>query len=359
MDYIYAVIVLVGALIFIYPIIVYKRLLRLTMDPLFFLHWKLLLVFVAFFLGGYLFVVIDFIRPSNHYMNDAVLVSVMFFGSVFVSVSSFFFYRIIKYLDNIVKMRTEKLEKQHRETIKKDKELLKLKDQFLFVAAHELRAPITAMKWNLEMIYDREEKVLKTCDSEMAEMISDIKRNNEYLVKLVDDILDASRMEYGTFKLQNEKVDVCEICSDAVASIKPLSKQRDLTVNFDCPIDSIIIKTDPRRLKEVLINFLSNAIKYNVDGGKVELRLIDREGDLQFDIIDTGIGIKSEDTSKLFKKFSCLDTVISDDVKSTGLGLYICKQIVERMGGNVWIESEGLGHGSTFSFTIPKKTAKN
>jgi len=355
MHYLNALMITVGALLFIYPIIIFRRLFRLTKALPYRQHWIALIIFVACFFVGYMIVTINIINKNDHLAHDSIIALIMFFGAVFVVLSSLLFYRIINSLDQLVKSRTSELEKQHEEAIKKDRELLGLKDQFLFVAAHELRAPVTAMKWNLDVLFEDDGKEVKKCGPESIEMLEDVRRNNEYLVDLVNDLLDASRMEYGTFELQNSKFNVCEVCTDVVAAVKPLTTEHGLSIDFVCPIKSIEIESDVRRLKEVLVNLLSNAIKYNVDGGKVDLKLEPQDNELRFDVIDTGIGIAAEDKSKLFKKFSRLDAGIPDGVRGTGLGLYITKQIIERMGGRIWAESEGLGHGSTFSFVVTLK----
>jgi len=347
--------VLIGAVLFIYPMNMFGKVFRLTKKMPYRRSWLILIVMTVSFFGGYLFMVLHYLFEVESINDEVLIAAIMFFGSIFVLLSARLFYRIISSLDETVKKRTVALEKKHQEAMNKEKEVQHLKDQFLFIAAHELRTPVTAMKWNLDVLFDDDGKAVKKCGAEGAEMIADIRHSNDYLVQLVNDLLDASRMDYGTFDLKYEEVSPAEIANNALNMVQPLAKERGIKTSASFQDESCVIETDSRRLKEVLVNLLSNSIKYNVDGGKVNVNVHCDEKEIQFDVIDTGIGFSKEDGAKLFKKFSRLDSDAASEVRGTGLGLYIVKQIVEKMGGKIWAESEGLGKGSKFSFVVSKK----
>lgn len=352
-EIIYSIAIGIGAVIFIYPVFLFYRVIKSVDDMTLDRAWLISMVLTVFFGAGYTIMALHYALGWKEFNHDALITSIFFFGSVFVFITAKSFCRIVRILDSKVKKRTKELEKQHQEAIKKEKQIQQLKNEFLFLAAHELRTPVSAMRWNLEVLFEDDGRRIEKCGPENVEIIEDIRRNNEYLVGLVDDLLDASRMEYGTFKLHPEQVNPVDVAKDAFSSVKPLAEERGIEMNASFMERPCIILTDPRRLKEVLLNLLSNAIKYNVHGGSVEVKVHCHDDDIQFDVIDTGIGIAPEDMNQLFGKFSRLDTDAAGEVRGTGLGLYISKEIVNRMDGEIWAESEGAGKGSRFSFTVP------
>ena len=263
-------------------------------------------------------------------------------------------------LEKKVAERTKELEDANKKLLEYQKllerdveELKKLdieKDRFISIAAHELKTPMTAISGfaqllkNEKIIEDKEkrEKYLKIVEEE-------IKR----LAKLVTDVLDLSRADLGTIKVFVEDVNVEEVLNEVKEEMSNLAKEKGLYLNLRLPEKLPTISTDREKLKRILINLVSNAIKYTEKGG-VTIEAV-KDGDkVKFSVADTGVGIPKESFDKIFTRFYQVESPYTRKVGGTGLGLSICKELVKVLGGEIWFESE-LGKGSTFYFTLPLK----
>lgn len=228
------------------------------------------------------------------------------------------------------------------------KEKDRLKEEFINLAAHELRTPVQPI------ILTAEELVDGINDEENKSKIERIVRNARHLNKLTKDILDVSRLESNTLKLQKEKTDIKKLILDSVqdATLKiPDSQNVKILCEFALPEEKKEITIDKERISEVLVNLLDNAINFT-DSGKITVRVEETKQPpkfLQVKVIDTGRGIDESIKDKLFQKF----VTKSEKAKGTGLGLYLCKGIVESHGGEMRAENNKDGKGATFTFTLP------
>ena len=240
----------------------------------------------------------------------------------------------------------KKLKKSFRELKKLDVE----KDRFISIAAHELKTPMTAISGfaqllkNEKIIEDKErrEKYLKIIEEE-------IKR----LSKLVTDVLDLSRIDLGTIKVFVEEVNVKEILNEVKDEMEELAKEKGLYLNIKIDEKVSTIFTDREKLKRILVNLVSNGIKYTEKGG-VTIEAVKEKDKVRFCVCDTGIGIPKEHFKKIFTRFYQVASPHTRKVTGSGLGLSICKELVELLGGRIWFESK-LGKGSKFYFTLPIK----
>jgi two-component system phosphate regulon sensor histidine kinase PhoR len=240
----------------------------------------------------------------------------------------------------------KKLKKSFRELKKLDVE----KDRFISIAAHELKTPMTAISGfaqllkNEKIIEDKErrEKYLKIIEEE-------IKR----LAKLVTDVLDLSRIDLGTIKVFIEEVNVKEILNEVKDEMEELAKEKGLYLNIKIDEKVSTIFTDREKLKRILVNLVSNGIKYTEKGG-VTIEAVKEKDKVRFCVCDTGIGIPKEHFKKIFTRFYQVASPHTRKVTGSGLGLSICKELVELLGGRIWFESK-LGKGSKFYFTLPIK----
>lgn len=345
--------ILIAALIFLYPLSLFRKIYAMTKGLQFRSYWTVLFVFCTLFLVSYLGTAFHgYFLVYSETTYQAITIVILGTGSVFVALVAHLFSNIIGSLDGMVERRTVELRKAYDETLEREKENQRLKDQFLFIAAHELRTPVTAIKWSVDYLCS-EVEIGRKCSQEQLETLQDLKENNEYLIELVNDLLDTSRIEYGSFSLKKRQVDPRQVIEEAANTVSGLAKERGVGLQWDVDRDIGKVVTDPRRLKEVLVNLLGNAIKYNVDGGRVEMEARKRGKELLISVRDSGIGISAVDLDKLFVKFYRVENDGGHEIRGTGLGLYISKEIVTRLGGELKAESEGLGKGSTFSFTIP------
>jgi len=233
-------------------------------------------------------------------------------------------------------------------------EATKAKSEFLANMSHEIRTPMTAIVGFAETL--REDSGLALNPQQRAEAIETIQRNGEYLLCLINDILDMSKIEAGKMTVERIGCCVMEIVADAHGLMKGRTDAKNLTLNVEYA-DAIpeTIESDPTRLKQILINLLSNAVKFTDEGGiRTVVRFIsdDTHPKMQFDVIDTGVGMTSEQAAKLFRPFSQADTSTTRRFGGTGLGLTISKHFAELLGGDITIVSSTPGRGTCFRVTI-------
>lgn len=229
------------------------------------------------------------------------------------------------------------------------KENQKLKDEFVFVAAHELRAPVTVIRGYLHMILKGE---FGKFDQGMKKPLEIMAYLNKGLIDLVHDLLEIARSEAGRLEIKTEPVAVKPLVKELVEAFQVSSHKKGLKLIYQELEKDIQVMADSYKLKEVLTNLISNAIKYSLQKGTIEISHEIKGNFLITHIKDQGMGIGKEDMAKLFSKFHRVKRKETEDIEGTGLGLFICKEIITRMKGKIWAESQ-LGKGSIFSFTLP------
>lgn len=229
------------------------------------------------------------------------------------------------------------------------KRLDRLKNEFVFVAAHELRNPVTAIRLLLNMVF--EDKRI-TLDPTLRGYLLKIQEADKRLLQLVDDLLEVSRSESGRLKIQVSPQDLTELVKTIFNEIKPNALTRDVSLRHIPLTPMPAAMADPSKLKEIIANLVTNGVKYNVAGGSVTIEHEVRGGMLLTHVADTGIGISEEDQERLFEKFWRSEDMAVRAQSGTGLGLFIVKELVERMGGTLDVTSK-IGRGTTFTFTLP------
>jgi PAS domain S-box-containing protein len=230
-----------------------------------------------------------------------------------------------------------------------EREAMQMKNEFVSTVSHELRTPLTSIKGYIDLILDGEAGEINEIQNEF---LSIVKENSDRLVELINDMLDISRIESGRIVLKVQPLDVAERIIGAVTTFRAVLDQQNRTVTVDVPEDLPKAAGDPDRVGQVLINFLSNAIKYSPQGGNVYVRASTEDSMVKVEVSDEGIGISPEDQIRLFTQFYRVDSSLTREIGGTGLGLSICKSIIELLGGEVGVVSES-GKGSTFWFTLP------
>ena len=224
-----------------------------------------------------------------------------------------------------------------------------LKSQFVSMVSHELRTPLTAMQGSLRLIASG---TLGVLPPKAADMVGMAYSNTERLVRLVNDILDLQRMESGADVLQVQDCSDERLLDEVSALMRPLASEAGVTLAVRPAGVSLVADDD--RLLQTLSNLVSNAVKFSKDGGRVVLATEAGDDHIQFSVRDEGRGIPSDKLESIFGRFQQVEGSDSRAKGGTGLGLAISKEIVERHGGSIWVESE-LGSGSTFFFTIPAR----
>ena len=214
------------------------------------------------------------------------------------------------------------------------------------IAAHELRSPVTPIKGYLDLIIHDNESNDKIKNWAKISL-----RNAERLLKLVNDILDVSRLDSDTMRFDMEKIDLVEFLNEIVEDVKPaiMNKKLEFFVNIPSPLPHVI--GDKNRLSQVLKNLIGNALKFT-DCGSISLNVEKKDNHIQIAVIDTGIGISKDELRKIFTKFYQAYTGEDRNNEGTGLGLFISKEIIKKHNGEIWAESE-IGKGSRFIIQLP------
>ncbi|HVZ84331.1 MAG TPA: ATP-binding protein, partial [Terracidiphilus sp.] len=236
------------------------------------------------------------------------------------------------------------------------------KSSFLSTVSHELRTPLTSVLGFAKIIRRRLEERLFPMIPEDDRKVAQAKRQvienldivvseGERLTKLIDDVLDLAKIEAGKFTWNMSSVSIAEVIDRAVAATASLFEAKKLELVRGIAPDLPAITGDQDRLIQVVINLISNAVKFT-EAGSITCSARQEGAELLVSVKDSGIGIAPDDQPKVFEKFKQVGDTLTDKPKGTGLGLPICKEIVEYHGGRIWVESEP-GHGSTFSFTLP------
>ena len=221
-----------------------------------------------------------------------------------------------------------------------------MKSDFVSFVTHQLRTPLAGIKWLLELAAGAEDV------EELQAYIADARDANERLVTLVNDLLDISRLESGRLVVTPQELDLGRVTKSVVDELTPLFKDKghQLTVTG---LDGLpLVMADPQLLRQVVMNLISNAIKYTPPPGHIALRMREENSSVEWAVQDNGIGIPKDSLPRLFEKFYRADNVHKIETEGTGLGLYLVRLIVEKFGGRIWCESEE-GKGTTFLFTVP------
>jgi PAS domain S-box-containing protein len=242
----------------------------------------------------------------------------------------------------------KRLEEARRRSLQ---EASRLKSEFLANMSHELRTPLNAIIGFAELIHDG--KVGPLLD-EQKEFLGDILTSARHLLQLINDVLDLSKVEAGKMEFRPERVDPARIVTEVRDVLRSLaaSKRIDVAVEIAPDVGEVVL--DPAKLKQVLYNYLSNAMKFTPEGGRISIRISPAGADrFRLEVEDTGIGIRPEDTGRLFIEFQQLDASTAKKYAGTGLGLALTKRIVEAQGGQVGVRSRP-GEGSVFFALLPR-----
>lgn len=236
------------------------------------------------------------------------------------------------------------------EDVTEQKILERSREDFFSIATHELKTPLTIIRGNSELI----KRYFRTSDQKLLQIIDDVDTSSEKMIEIVNDFLDISRMEQGKIEFKKEVLDIAAVIENTIKGFSELAASKGLYIKFH-PVASVRqVLADEAKVKQVLMNLIDNAIKFTDQGG-VTIGLEKNDHLVKVAIQDTGCGISPANQKLIFRKFQ----LASDDIlsrstaKSTGVGLYISKFMVERMGGEIKLVQSRPGQGSTFEFTLP------
>jgi len=231
-----------------------------------------------------------------------------------------------------------------------------LKDEFLSVASHELRTPMTIVKSYLWML---EKQKAGKLNQKQLEYLNKALVGTQRMISLINDMLDISKFERKKVSFSIAQINLINTIKDVLSNFDVRVGEKGLKIEFNSPADEILVDADPEKLRDVFTNLIENAVKFTKEG-TISISIDEYEEFYRISVRDTGAGIDKKDLPKLFHKFGRIDNsyTIATDSGGTGLGLYIVKLYIHGMGGMVGADSEGIGMGSTFWITLPKNKIK-
>jgi len=232
-------------------------------------------------------------------------------------------------------------------------EASQLKSEFLANMSHELRTPLNAVIGFSELMMD---EVPGKINDEQRECLGDILDSGQHLLNLINDVLDLSKVEAGKIELKLQDLNLAAVIADVVKTVEPMldDSKHKLEVSVEEGLPQV--RADKSRLKQIFLNLLSNAVKFTPPGGKLAIEASSAGDRCQVSVVDNGVGIKKEDRERIFEVFTRAETLPDEKEEGSGLGLALTRQLVEIIGGKIWVESE-YGKGSRFTFTLPLATA--
>ena len=227
-------------------------------------------------------------------------------------------------------------------------ELSAMKSEFISTVSHELRTPLAVIKGLVTVVFN---ELVGQINHKQKEVLQKTLDNADRLKKIIDDLLDISRIERNTLKLHYSLVDIIDLMKDSEVFFMKLAEEKSVCLRYVYPDEPVNVFIDADRIRQVISNLISNAIKFTMEGGSIKVEVKILEAKVRIGVIDTGIGVSKADLSSIFNKFTQVSKLPGAENKGVGLGLSISKKLIERHKGEIWVESKS-GVGSKFYFTL-------
>lgn len=243
---------------------------------------------------------------------------------------------------------------QLQHTNEKLRALDEAKDEFISMASHQLRTPLTSIKGYVSMLMDGD---VGKPNRDQKKLLEEAFASSQRMVYLIADLLNVSRLKTGKFIIEPTDIFLPQVVQGEVDQVSPSAKQKNITLNYHAPKRFPVTSLDETKIRQVIMNFIDNAIYYTPQGGKIDVQLIAKKNTVEYRVIDNGIGVPKDQQSKLFSKFFRADNAQKARPDGTGLGLYMASKVVTAQGGSVIFSSE-VGKGSTFGFSFPLSKIK-
>ncbi|HET9721492.1 MAG TPA: ATP-binding protein [Candidatus Saccharimonadales bacterium] len=256
----------------------------------------------------------------------------------------------IQHFNVTLQEKVEAATKELRHANTRLKELDKTKDEFISMASHQLRTPLTTIKGYLSMVLEGDVGPVSKNERQMIQQAFD---SSERMVFLIADLLNVSRLQSGKFVIENKPTDLAKMIEDEVNQLQDTAKNHHLTLTYKKPDKLPLFNLDETKIRQVVMNFMDNAIYYTPAGGNIEVKLEATDGSVNYTVTDTGLGVPKAEQHHLFSKFYRAGNARKMRPDGTGLGLFMAKKVIAAQGGAIIFKSEE-GKGSTFGFTFPR-----
>lgn len=290
------------------------------------------------------------------YLNQLYIFSVTLTMICLMGISSYRSGYVVRSLQTV----ENELLKANRELLKLNvvyskvnrrlKEIDQMKTEFISVASHQMRTPLSAVKWVLRMLLDGD---LGQLNSQQSEMLTKGYQTNERMILLINDLLNVSRIEEGRFQYRFVHMSIEEVVESVIQELYNMIKKRSIKFVYNVKKGEIPkLNFDPQKIRLVVQNLIDNAVKFTPPGGKVTVNLKSDGEKVYFTVTDSGVGIPTTQQHRIFSKFFRADNVIRMQTDGSGLGLFIVKNVIEKHQGQIWFESTE-GKGTTFTFSLP------
>ncbi|MFC1571390.1 sensor histidine kinase [Candidatus Margulisiibacteriota bacterium] len=311
------------------------------------------LFYLGLLLSAYL-KILPIYGPAFQLSPEELLLSI-YNKAVFTSVAFFLFASTIYYFAKLLNQQREELSKKSEHlliALNKIKDVDHLKDEFVSTASHELRTPLSVIRENISLI---EDGIVGQVDAKQKQLLETSRLNVDHLAKILDNLLDISKIESHSLELHREVTDISQLAAKAIGLLKNKAENKNISMEQKLTA-RIIACVDAEQILRVFINLLDNAIKQMGTNGKIEVGVEDSKDTVTAYVSDNGPGIAKKDAVKVFERFVHLRKGEETWVKGAGLGLSICRGIIEMHGGRIWFESPpaGADKGAKFIFTLPK-----
>ena len=284
---------------------------------------------------------------SNEYITTIFYVSIILVFCIYV-------FNYVKILQHLVNKKTMKLNNQLEENKRLSEEIIdkeKFKNNYFINLSHELRTPINVINSTVQLINSLNESKNVT-NEKLNDYMNIISKNCNHLLKIINDIIDSSKIETGKYKINKENNDIVYIVEEAALNMSKFIEEKGINLIIDPDIEEKIISCDETEIERCIINLLANAVKFTEEGGEIIIYIKEIKDNIEITVEDTGIGISKEDQEFIFKRFEQVESTEVTKVSSSGIGLTLVKYVRELHGGYIRLESE-INKGSRFTIGLP------
>ncbi len=290
-------------------------------------------------------------KSGNPYNKQDIRMMTIILNELVIAIQNALRYEEIEKFASTLQDKVESATKELQRTNEKLKQMDETKDEFISMASHQLRTPLTSVKGYLSMVLEGD---VGEVNDKQNKMLEQAYLSSQRMVYLIADLLNVSRLKTGKFVIDPKETDLAKVIETEVEQLQPTAKSRDLKLSFKKPKNFPSVMIDETKIRQVIMNFIDNAIYYTPAGGKIEVGLVDKGETIEYTVKDTGMGVPKSERHNLFSKFFRAGNARKARPDGTGLGLFMAKKVVVTQGGAIIFETEE-GKGSTFGFTFAKK----